>query len=162
MNVMKKISIRFVLNGRDVSLEVDPNKRLLDMLREDLGCLSVKEGCGEGECGACTVLLNGEPVTSCLMLAGQVNGDEVLTLEGVSGPNGELDRIQQAFLEAGAVQCGFCTPGMILSAKALLMRNPHPTRDEIKMAMSGNLCRCTGYTKIISAVEMAAGEGGEV
>ena len=160
MNAMKKITIRFVLNGRNVSVEVDPNKRLLDMLREDLGCLSVKEGCAEGECGACTVLRNGEPVTSCLMLAGQVEGDTILTLEGVAGSNGELDVIQQAFLDEGAVQCGFCTPGMILSAKALLMRNPHPTREEIKMAVSGNLCRCTGYAKIISAVERAAGGGG--
>ena len=117
--------------------------------------LSVKEGCGEGECGACTVIYNGEAVTSCLMLAGQVEGGSVITLEGVGRENGELDEIQQAFVEAGAVQCGYCTPGMILSAKALLDRNPKAGHEEIRRAMSGNLCRCTGYSKIIQAVEMA-------
>ena len=152
---MEQITIRFNLNGRDVSVQADPNKRLVDFLREDMGMLSVKEGCGEGECGACTVIYNGEAVTSCLMLAGQVEGGSVITLEGVGKENGELDEIQQAFVEAGAVQCGYCTPGMSLSAKALLDRNPKATHEEIRRAMSGNLCRCTGYSKIIQAVEMA-------
>jgi carbon-monoxide dehydrogenase small subunit len=152
---MEKIKVSFILNNHAVTVETNPNKRLVDLLREDCGCLSVKEGCGEGECGACTVLVNNEAVTSCLMLAGQVEGDMVLTLEGLS-ENGELDKLQTAFIKSGAVQCGFCTPGMILAAKALLVKNPHPTREEIKVALSGNLCRCTGYTKIIKAVEMAA------
>lgn len=151
---MEQIMIQFNLNGSEVSVQTDPNKRLVDFLREDMGMLSVKEGCGEGECGACTVIYNGEAVTSCLMLAGQVNGGSIITLEGVS-EHGELNYIQQAFVEAGAVQCGYCTPGMILSAKALLDKKPHATNDEIKRAMSGNLCRCTGYTKIVKAVEMA-------
>ncbi len=154
---MEKIRVSFNLNNEDVTIETFPNKRVVDMLREDFGCTSVKEGCGEGECGACTVIRNGEPVTSCTMLAGQVAGDRIVTLEGLS-KNGELDILQKTFMEAGAVQCGFCTPGMILSAKALLMKNPHPTREEIRRALSGNLCRCTGYTKIIKAVEMAIEE----
>lgn len=152
---MEQITIQFNLNGRDVSVQANPNRRLVDFLREDMGMLSVKEGCGEGECGACTVIYNGEAVTSCLMLAGQVEGGSVITLEGVGRENGELDEIQQAFVEAGAVQCGYCTPGMILSAKALLDRNPKAGHEEIRRAMSGNLCRCTGYSKIIQAVEMA-------
>lgn len=152
---MENIRLTCTINGEAVSRETAPNKRLIDFLREDMELTSVKEGCGEGECGACTVLLNGKPVTSCMMLVGQVEGDSITTLEGLA-KNGELDRLQQAFIDAGAVQCGFCTPGMILSGKALLMRNPHPTRDEIKRALSGNLCRCTGYTKIIQAVENAA------
>ena len=152
---MEQITIQFNLNGRDVSVQANPNKRLVDFLREDMGMLSVKEGCGEGECGACTVIYNGEAVTSCLMLAGQVEGGSVITLEGVGRENGELDEIQQAFVEAGAVQGGYCTPGMILSAKALLDRNPKAGHEEIRRAMSGNLCRCTGYSKIIQAVEMA-------
>ena len=152
---MEQICIHFNLNGQDVSVMADPNKRLVDFLREDMGLTSVKEGCGEGECGACTVIYNGEAVTSCLMLAGQVEGGSVITLEGVGKENGELDEIQQAFVDAGAVQCGYCTPGMVLSAKALLDKNPHATKAEIQRAMSGNLCRCTGYTKIVKAVEMA-------
>lgn len=152
---MNKILVSFNLNGQAVSVSVDPNKRLLDMLREDLNLKSIKQGCGEGECGTCTVIRNGFTVTSCTILAGQVEGDSILTLEGVA-VNGEPDEIQKAFMEAGAIQCGFCTPGMVLSAKALLMKNPHPTRGEIRRALSGNLCRCTGYTKIIDAVELAA------
>ena len=126
----------------------------MDFLREDMGMTSIKEGCGEGECGACTIIYNGKAVTSCLMLAGQVDGSTVVTLEGVS-ENGELNYIQQAFVDAGAVQCGYCTPGMVLSAKALLDKKPDATNEEIKRAMSGNLCRCTGYAKIIEAVETA-------
>jgi carbon-monoxide dehydrogenase small subunit len=156
---MEKIKISFILNNHAVTIETNPNKRLVDMLREECGCLSVKEGCGEGECGACTVLVNNNPVTSCLMLAGQIQGDTVLTLEGLS-ENGEPDKLQTAFIKSGAVQCGFCTPGMILAARALLIKNSHPTREEIKVALSGNLCRCTGYAKIINAVEMAMGQEG--
>ena len=151
---MNQIKISFTLNGQQVSRETRPNKRLVDFLREDCGCLSVKEGCGEGECGACTVILNGEPVTSCLILAGQVEGDEIITLEGLS-QDGELDALQESFMVSGAVQCVFCTPGMILSAKALLAKNPRPSREEIRRALSGNLCRCTGYSKIIKAVDLA-------
>ncbi|SDZ18650.1 purine hydroxylase delta subunit apoprotein [Proteiniborus ethanoligenes] len=151
---MEKVKISFNLNHKDVTIEVNPNKRLIDMLREDFRLLSVKEGCSEGECGACTVIVNGAAVTSCIVLAPQVDGSSVITLEGLS-QNGELDKLQQSFIDAGAVQCGFCTPGMILSAKALLMKDPNPTKEEIKKAMSGNICRCTGYTKIIEAVEIA-------
>lgn len=157
---MEKITITFNLNGSEVTAQTSPNKRLVDFLREDMGMLSVKEGCGEGECGACTVIYNGNAVTSCLMLAGQVNGGSVITLEGVS-KNGELNYIQKAFAEAGAVQCGYCTPGMILAAKALLDKNPNATNDEIKRAMSGNLCRCTGYAKMLKAVEMARDTKGD-
>ena len=154
---MNKIKITCTVNGEAVCREVYPNQRLLDFLREELGLTSVKEGCGEGECGACTVIYNGEPVTSCCMLAGQAEGADIVTLEGLS-KNGEMDKIQKAFIEVGAVQCGFCTPGMVLTAKALLDKNPHPTMDEIKLAMSGNLCRCTGYAKIHQAVAKAAAE----
>lgn len=152
---MKNITISFVLNGKAVTAQTAPNKRALDFLREDMGMLSVKEGCSEGECGACTVIFNGEPVTTCCMLAGQVDGGEIITLEGLA-KDGRLDPVQEAFMEVGAVQCGYCTPAMILSAKALLMKNPHPSTEEIKIAMSGNLCRCTGYTKIMQAVAIAA------
>ncbi len=151
---MEKVKISFNLNFEDVTIEINPNRRLIDMLREDFKLTSVKEGCSEGECGACTVIVDGNAVTSCISLAPQVDGCSVITLEGLS-KNGELDKLQQSFLDAGAVQCGFCTPGMILSAKALFMKNPKPTKEEIKKAMSGNICRCTGYTKIIEAVEIA-------
>lgn len=152
---MKNITINFTLNGKPVSVETAPNKRLLDLLHDDLGMLSVKEGCSEGECGACTVIFNGEPVTSCCMLAGQAEGAEIITVEGIS-LDGKPNVLQQAFLDAGAVQCGFCIPGMLLNAQALLMKNPNPTTEEIKVAMSGNLCRCTGYAKIEKAVALAA------
>lgn len=151
---VEKIIINFQLNGTGVSASADPNKRLVDFLREDMGMTSVKEGCGEGECGACTIIFNGNAVTSCLMLAGQADGSAIITLEGVS-ENGQLNYIQQAFVDAGAVQCGYCTPGMVLSAKALLDKKPNATNEEIRRAMSGNLCRCTGYSKIMKAVEMA-------
>ena len=158
---MEQIKIQFNLNGNDVSVTADPNKRLVDFLREDMGMTSVKEGCGEGECGACTIIYNGKAVTSCLMLAGQEDGSTIVTLEGVS-ENGQLNYIQQAFVDAGAVQCGYCTPGMVLSAKALLDKKPDATDEEIRRAMSGNLCRCTGYIKIIKAVEMARDAKGGV
>jgi carbon-monoxide dehydrogenase small subunit len=152
------VKISFKLNGRDVEIETEPNKRLLDMLRNDFKLKSVKEGCGEGECGACTVIVDGKAVTSCTVLAPQVDGLSVITVEGIE-EQGELHRLQKAFIEHGAVQCGFCTPGMLLSAKALLDENPNPTEEEIKTAISGNLCRCTGYKKIIEAVKDAAGMG---
>lgn len=158
---MEQIKIQFNLNGNDVSVTADPNKRLVDFLREDMGMTSVKEGCGEGECGACTIIYNGKAVTSCLMLAGQADGSTIVTLEGVS-ENGQLNYIQQAFVDAGAVQCGYCTPGMVLSAKALLDKKPDATDEEIRRAMSGNPCRCTGYSKIIKAVEMARDAKGGV
>lgn len=158
---MQKIQIEFILNGKHVQVETDPNKRLLDLLRDDCGCKSVKEGCAEGECGACTIIRNGEAVTSCCILAGQIQNDTIITTEGLC-IDGKLDKLQAAFMESGAVQCGFCTPGMLMSAKALLMRNEHPSREEIKIAMSGNLCRCTGYAKIVEAVQMAAEGQGEV
>ncbi|MCT4632843.1 MAG: (2Fe-2S)-binding protein [Firmicutes bacterium] len=151
---MEKIKVSFRLNYEDVSILTDPNRRVLDLLREDFKLTSVKEGCSEGECGACTVIVDGKAVTSCIMLAPQIDGSEVITLEGLS-KNGELDIVQESFVEAGAVQCGFCTPGMVLSAKALLMENPNPSKEEIKTAVSGNLCRCTGYKKIVDAVEIA-------
>ncbi len=149
---MKKLTVSFVLNGEKVFRQVSSNLRLVDFLRDDLNMISVKEGCGEGECGACTIILNGNAVTSCTMLAAQVDGCDVITLEGLS-KDGEIDKIQQSFIAKGAVQCGFCTPGMILSAKALLMKNANPSKDEIRTAISGNLCRCTGYQKIIEAIE---------
>lgn len=151
------MKIDLTVNGKKVNLEINPNKRLIDFLRDDLNLTGVKEGCSEGECGACTVLLDGCAVTSCTVLAGQVNGREILTIEGLA-ENGELDVIQKSFIENGAVQCGFCTPGMILSCKALLMKNPNPSEDEIKRAIEGNLCRCTGYNKIVKAVQAVAGK----
>lgn len=159
---MKPFRFQAVVNGRPVELFVAPNRRLLDVLREDLGLTGTKEGCGEGECGACTVLLDGRPVNSCLVLAPEASGKKIVTIEGLS-QNGRLHPIQQAFLEAGAVQCGFCTPGMILAAAALLEETPHPDEQVIKTAISGNLCRCTGYVKIVEAIRLAAvklaGEG---
>lgn len=152
---MNKVKIKFNLNEKNVEIETEPNKRLLDMLREDFRLTGVKEGCAEGECGACTVIIDGKAVTSCTVLAPQVDGCSVTTIEGLC-KDGKLHPIQEAFVKNGAVQCGFCTPGMILSAKALLDKNPHPTREEIKTAISGNLCRCTGYEKIIKSIEVAA------
>jgi len=144
--------MRFTLNGRPVSVEVAGSRRLLDVLREDLGATGTKEGCGEGECGACSVLIDGEVVDSCLVAAGQVEGCEVLTVEGLASADGKLSRLQQAFIEKGAAQCGICTPGMLLAAHVLLQQIPRPTADEVRVGLAGNLCRCTGYTKIIDAV----------
>lgn len=153
------VTIRFTLNGKPVEAKTPADRTLLDILREDFGLTGTKEGCGKGECGACTVIMNGDAVNSCLVLASQVDGKDVITIEGIRREE-VLDPLQKAFVEKGAIQCGFCTPGMIMSAKALLMKNPHPTREEIKVAISGNLCRCTGYAKIIEAVESVAGQGG--
>jgi carbon-monoxide dehydrogenase small subunit len=151
--------INFVLNGKTCSATVNTREILVDLLRNRLHLTGTKIGCGIGECGACTVLLDGQPVNSCLVIAVSVDGREILTIEGLAGD--ELDALQQAFIEEGAVQCGFCTPGMLLSAKALLDKNPAPTVEEIRIAISGNLCRCTGYTKIVRAVENAAQPRGD-
>jgi aerobic-type carbon monoxide dehydrogenase small subunit (CoxS/CutS family) len=150
-------SISFILNGRQVTVPVDGSERLIDVLRERLGRTEVKEGCGEGECGACTILLDGQPVTSCILFAWQVAGRSVTTVAGLS--DADKGRIQAAMMAAGAVQCGFCTPGFVLTIKALLDANPSPTREETLHAISGNLCRCTGYEKIVDAVDALA-EGG--
>ena len=147
--------VRFVLNGRPVEVEVPPHWTLLRLLREKLGLTGTKEGCGIGECGACTILLDGNPVHACLLLAPKVEGREVQTIEGL-GNRESLHPLQQSFINHGAVQCGFCTPGTLLSAKSLLEKNPCPTRDEIKEALSGHLCRCTGYHQMIEAIEALA------
>jgi len=151
---MKRL-ITLNVNGETVEAAVEPNRTLIQLLREDLGLTGTKHGCGLGDCGACTVILDGKPVNSCLVLAVQANGRDVLTIEGLA-ENGKLHPIQQAFVDKGSIQCGFCTPGMILSAKALLDANPKPTEQEIRMAISGNLCRCTGYQKIVEAIGEAA------
>lgn len=151
---MKSI-IQLTVNGEPVEAAVEPNKTLLQFLREDMGLTGAKHGCGLGDCGACTVILDGRPINSCLVLAVQANNREVLTIEGIA-EDGKLHPIQQAFVEEGAVQCGFCSPGMILSAKALLEDNPKPDEKEIRTAISGNLCRCTGYQKIVEAIQSAA------
>lgn len=153
---IERMQVVLTINGRMRKVEVPPATTLLELLREHLGLRGTKCGCGNGECGACTVILDGEPVTSCIVFAAQCEGREVLTIEGLSREGGELDCIQQAFIDAGAVQCGYCTPGMIMSAAALLSKNPHPSRDDIAVALSGNLCRCTGYVKIVDAVEAAS------
>lgn len=147
--------IELTVNGTPRSVEITPSMRLLDMLRNVLGLTSVKEGCSEGECGACTVLLDGKAVTSCTVLAVQARGRSVVTIEGLSS-DGALHPIQQAFVDHDAIQCGFCTPGMIMSAYALLKHTPSPTREEIQRGIEGNLCRCTGYLPIIDAIEDAA------
>ena len=136
-------------------MESTTSTRLLDLIRDDLHLTGTKEGCGKGECGACTVIMNGELAASCLVLALQADGADITTIEGI-GNDKCLDPIQEAFIETGAVQCGFCTPGMILAAKKLLEENPHPDKEEIKRGISGNLCRCTGYQKIIDAIKLAA------
>jgi carbon-monoxide dehydrogenase small subunit len=147
--------IKIVVNGENYELWVRPNELLLDLLRDRLDLTGTKEGCGAGDCGACTILVDGKPINSCLTLAVEVNGKHILTIEGVARA-GKLHPIQEAFIDEGAVQCGFCTPGMILSAKALLDENPHPSEEEIKRAIAGNFCRCTGYKKIIQAIQAAS------
>ncbi len=151
---MKEISLR--VNGEERSAEIHEEMRLLDLLRDALHLTGTKEGCGEGECGACTVIMEGKTVNSCMVMAFQAEGKEIITIEGMATKD-KLHPIQRAFLEKGAVQCGFCIPGMVLSAKVLLDENPIPTRDEIREGISGNLCRCTGYNKIVDAIETAAG-----
>jgi len=152
---MKKLAITVTVNGVERDALVAPNRTLTQLLRDDLGLTGVKQGCGVGDCGCCTVLMNGAAVNSCLVLAAQADGAVIETIEGLSDGNG-LHPIQEAFVNKGAIQCGFCSPGMILSAKALLTSNPDPSRMEIRQGLSGNLCRCTGYQKIVDAVESAA------
>ena len=148
------MTITFTLNGRETSIEAPPDRRVVDLLREDLGLTGTKESCGQGDCGACTILVDGKSRLSCLMLAAQLEGRSITTIEGLG--NGEaLQAIQEAFVQSGAVQCGFCTPGMILATMDLLNRNPKPSRAEIREGLSGNLCRCTGYQMIVDAVETA-------
>jgi carbon-monoxide dehydrogenase small subunit len=147
--------ITLTVNGTSEFLDVPSNMTLLQMLREKLGLTGTKNGCAAGECGACTVMLNGEPTNSCMVLAVECDGAEVVTVEGLSH-EGVLDPVQEAIIEEGGVQCGFCTPGVLISARALLNRNPNPSENEIRAAMVGNLCRCTGYVRIISAVKKAA------
>ena len=149
------MKVSFVLNGEEIRIETPADRRVVDILREDLHLTGTKEGCGTGECGACTILFDGESRLSCLMVAAQLEGRKVTTIEGLA--EGErLHPVQQAFVDLGAVQCGFCTPGMILTAVDLLQKNPDPTRLEIREGISGNLCRCTGYQKIVDAVEAAS------
>ncbi|MBN1991175.1 MAG: (2Fe-2S)-binding protein [Anaerolineae bacterium] len=152
---MSKHSIIVTVNGVKEWLDVPANMTLLQMLRDELALTGTKNGCAAGECGACTVLLNGEPVNSCLVLAVEADGAEIVTVEGLARDE-QLDVIQQAFVDEGGVQCGFCTPGMLISARALLDRHPHPSEEEIREALLGNLCRCTGYTRIVWAVQKAA------
>ncbi|HSR33948.1 MAG TPA: (2Fe-2S)-binding protein [Anaerolineae bacterium] len=152
-------AITVTVNGAQVRLDVPSNMTLLQMLRENLALTGTKNGCEAGECGACTVLVDGEPVNSCMMLAIEANGREILTVEGLA-PEGRLGSLQEAFVEHNAVQCGFCTPGMLMSAHALLKRNPAPTEQQIKEALVGNLCRCTGYVRIVDAIQSAAARGG--
>lgn len=151
---MKK-KIRLTLNGKSMTLEVPAHRLLLDLLRDEIGMTGTKEGCGTGDCGACTVFLDGKPVNSCLVLSGELDGAEIVTIEGLKiGP--ELHPIQAAFVQDGGAQCGYCTPGMLMISKALLDENPDPSEEDIRLALSGNLCRCTGYAKIIQAVQDAA------
>jgi aerobic carbon-monoxide dehydrogenase small subunit len=152
---MNKVEFSFKLNGRNVSVKVSPNTLLVDLLREGLGLTGTKVGCRDGECGACTVLLDGIPVNSCLLPALKVADRAVTTIEGLAGKDGQLHPVQQAFMLEGAAQCGFCTPGMIMNAKALLDKNSKPEETEIRHALSGVLCRCTGYHKIVQAVKTA-------
>lgn len=155
------MQIQVLINNKLYHFHVSPKKTLLHLLRDDLKLTGCKEGCGIGECGACTVLFNKRAVSSCLILAASVHQGEIITIEGLTGVNGELHPLQQAFVEKGAIQCGFCTPGMVLSALALLLENPHPTPFQVKEALAGNLCRCTGYQQIIQAVLLAAERMGE-
>lgn len=154
----KTYPLTMIVNGHEITTEVQADELLVDVIRDRLGLIGTKVGCNEGECGACTVIMGGEAVLACLIPALRAHGQQITTIEGLSdGEN--LHPLQQAFVEHGAVQCGYCIPGFIMSAKALLDKNQHPARDEIKEAIAGNLCRCTGYVKIIEAIEDAAGQG---
>ena len=149
--------IQLTLNGKKTSVEVQAHRLLLDLLRDEIGLAGTKEGCGTGDCGACTVLLDGKPVNSCLILSGELDGAEIVTIEGLK-IEPELHPVQKAFIQDGGAQCGYCTPGMLMMSKALLEENPNPTEEDIRFALSGNLCRCTGYAKIVEAVQDAAKE----
>lgn len=155
---VKKFKLKTTVNGKNIEKEIPSNMLLSDFLRNVLFLTGTKVGCEEGECGACIVCVDGKPINSCLYLAVQTHNKEVLTIEGLQGENGEAHVLAKSFDAAGAVQCGFCTPGMIMMSYALLKENPNPTRDEIKRALSGNICRCTGYEKIVQAVEAAKGK----
>jgi carbon-monoxide dehydrogenase small subunit len=150
------MNIQFLLNGSPTRLDVAPDSRLLTVLRDQLGLTGTKEGCGIGECGACSVLLDGRLVNACLVLAPQVDGRQLVTIEGIRSPEGGPNDLQQAFIDYGAVQCGYCTPGMVLAGEALLSSNPNPNRAEIRTAIAGNLCRCTGYQQIVDAIQATA------
>ena len=155
---MKTIQVSFELNGQETTLKSAPNRTLLDVLRDDLGLVGAKDSCGgEGECGACTVIMDEKAINSCMIFIGQVDGHSIETIEGLAD-DGEFHPLQVAFVEAGAVQCGYCTPGAIMTSKALLNENPHPSDEEIRQGLAGNLCRCTGYVKIVDAVRTAAEE----
>lgn len=149
---MSLVEMKITVNGKSLSVKVEPGKMLADLLRDTLGLTGTKIGCREGECGACAVLLDGEPVNSCILPALKVEGRSVTTIEGLAGSDGKPDPVQEAFMEEGAAQCGFCTPGMIMNAKALLSRTPSPNEKQVREALSGVLCRCTGYHKIVQAV----------
>jgi len=153
---MKKV-VSFTVNGEEREIAVAPNRSLLDALRTEAGLTGTKKGCDVGECGSCTVIMNGKPVNSCLVLAQEAQGATITTIEGVQCSADELHPLQENFMRCGAAQCGFCTPGIIMAAKALLDENPSPTVDEIRFAIAGNICRCTGYTKIIDAISQTAG-----
>lgn len=151
-------AIVFKLNGKEFFVEINPLKRLLDVLRAECGLSGIKEGCGEGECGACSVLIDGVLINACLYPVGKVQGKEIITIEGLVGTD-RYEILKESFEQAGAVQCGFCSPGMILAAESLLRKNPHPREQQIREAISGNLCRCTGYNMIVDAVQMASTRG---
>ena len=151
-------TVSFILNGESTEVEIEPHLTLLQLLRDGLGLTGTKEGCGMGECGACTVLLDGKTVNSCIFPAMEVDGKSVTTIEGLTDAQGNLHPIQKAFIEYGAIQCGFCTPGMVLSAKALLDENPKPSEEEIRHGVAGNLCRCTGYLQIVQAIKAASNQ----
>jgi carbon-monoxide dehydrogenase small subunit len=155
-NEPMKQTITFNLNGESVQVEIEPHLTLLQLLRDKLELMGTKEGCGMGECGACTVLLDGKTVNSCIFPAMEVYGKSITTIEGLTDAQGNLHPIQKAFIEYGAIQCGFCTPGIVLSAKALLDENPKPTEEEIRHGIAGNLCRCTGYLQIVQAIKAAS------
>ena len=157
-SAMDEVEVSFVVNREPVRVKVSPFATLLDVLRDDLELSGTKYGCGEGECGACSVMLDGKVVNACLVLAVKCEGSEVLTIEGL-GRDGKLHRIQQAFVDHGAIQCGFCTPGMIMATYAVIAANPDPDEDEVRRGLEGNLCRCTGYRKIVDAVLSLAGGG---
>ena len=153
---MSKKIVSFTVNGEARDMAVAPNRSLLDALRNEAGLTGSKKGCDVGECGSCTNIMNGKPVNSCLVLAWEAEGAEITTVEGLQAPDGTPHKLQECFMQCGAAQCGFCTPGFLVQAKALLDENPKPTVDEIRFAIAGNICRCTGYTKIIEAIAMAA------
>lgn len=156
----KKIPVELHVNGEPYELYVSPNRTLLEVLREDLELTGTKEGCGEGVCGSCTVLWEGLPIRSCLTLVTEVQDAEILTIEGLAAEDGSLDKLQQSFIDHGAVQCGFCTPGMLMSARAFLNKHQNPTEQDIRETISGNICRCTGYAKIVEAIKEVAEEQG--